>query len=301
MSGGKLLVVIAALFMVFSVRSQCTHTIKLTDTFCDGWNGGTVSVSVNGATVLTEISLASGCGPANFNFNASAGQTIRVWRVAAGSWPGEMRVQIVNSIGTILLNTIQPVTGSATTGGQTCLANCPPPTCPSLTAPANAATNVALAPTLSWTAGTNTSNYDVYLSTNQTLVNNQDVSVRVSLNQVGTTYSASGLNASTTYYWRVVPKNSSGTAATGCSTFSFTTSAPSPTLSNGVLNTFGNLCVNSAPGVNSFTVSGVYLNGSVTVNALSGYDYSLSSGGPFTSTLSIPESFNPKPCSSPNC
>ena len=130
MSGGKLLVVIATLFMVFSVRSQCTHTIKLTDTYCDGWNGGTVSVSVNGATVLTGISLASGCGPANFNFNASAGQTIRVWRVAAGSWPGEMRVQIVNSIGTILLNTIQPVNGSATTGGQTCLANCPPPTCP---------------------------------------------------------------------------------------------------------------------------------------------------------------------------
>lgn len=115
-----------SIFVFFTsfVISQCTHTIKLTDTFGDGWNGGAVSVSVNGVTVLSNITFTSGFGPVNFNFTAATGATIRVWRTLAGSWPSEMRVQIVNNTGTILLNTIQPVTGTATTGGYTCIATC---------------------------------------------------------------------------------------------------------------------------------------------------------------------------------
>lgn len=113
------------LLFSFTIFSQsCTHTIRLTDTFGDGWNGGAVSVSVNGVTVLSNITFSSGYGPVNFNFTASTGQTIRVWRTLSGSWPSEMRVQIVNNIGTILLNTIQPTTGTATTGGYTCIASC---------------------------------------------------------------------------------------------------------------------------------------------------------------------------------
>ena len=103
---------------------SCTHQIYLTDTWGDGWNGGAVSVSVNGSTVLTNITLNSGLGPVIFNFTASSGQTIRVWRTTAGIYPSEMRVQIRNNTGTILLNTIQPTTGSATSGGYTCAGSC---------------------------------------------------------------------------------------------------------------------------------------------------------------------------------
>jgi gliding motility-associated-like protein len=170
-----------------------------------------------------------------------------------------------------------------------CVTPPPPPTCPTLTSPLNSSIGVSLSPTLTWTAGTNTANYTVYLSTNATLVANQDPSVIVSLNQAGTSYVASGLTASTVYYWRVVPKNSANVAATNCTTFSFTTAAPSPTLSAGTLNAFGNICVNAST-TNSFAVSGVYLSGSVTVDALAGYAYSLSPTGPFTPTLSIPAS-----------
>ena len=46
----NLLLSIFVFFTSFAI-SQCTHTIKLTDTFGDGWNGGAVSVSVNGVTV----------------------------------------------------------------------------------------------------------------------------------------------------------------------------------------------------------------------------------------------------------
>ena len=121
----NLLLSIFVFFASFVTLSQsCTHQIYLTDTWGDGWNGGAVSVSVNGMTVLSNITLSSGLGPAIFNFTASSGQTIRVWRTLSGSWPSEMRVQIRNNTGTILLNTIQPTTGTATSGGYTCIASC---------------------------------------------------------------------------------------------------------------------------------------------------------------------------------
>jgi hypothetical protein len=121
----NLLLSIFVFFASFVTLSQsCTHQIYLTDTWGDGWNGGRVSVSVNGLTVLNNITLSSGYGPAIFNFTASSGQTIRVWRTLSGSWPSEMRVQIRNNTGTILLNTIQPTTGSASFGGNTCIASC---------------------------------------------------------------------------------------------------------------------------------------------------------------------------------
>ena len=123
----NLLLSIFVFFTSFVTLSQsCTHSIYLTDTWGDGWNGGRVSVSVNGITVLTNLgsTFTSGYGPLIFNFTASSGQIIRVWRTTSGTFPSEMRVQIRNNTGTILLNTIQPVTGTATTGGYTCVASC---------------------------------------------------------------------------------------------------------------------------------------------------------------------------------
>ena len=162
-----------------------------------------------------------------------------------------------------------------------------PPTCPTLTAPANAATGVSLAPTLTWTAGSNTSSYDVYLSTNQTDVNNQSAGARVSTSQAGTSYNSAALSPSTTYYWRVVPKNSVGTAATGCTTQSFTTAAPSPTVSqSGVLSAFS-ACQNVASAQQSFSVSGLYLTGNLVVTAPTGFSVSTTSGAGWASSVSL--------------
>ncbi len=124
-----LLTIFSFLSFNTSVNAQCTHTIILTDTWGDGWNGGTVSVSVGGIVVLNNITIASGAGPLNFNFTASTGQVIRVYRTAAGAYPGEMRIRVINSTGTVVINTVQPVTGTATSGGTTGTASCaaPPP------------------------------------------------------------------------------------------------------------------------------------------------------------------------------
>ncbi|WP_313215407.1 GEVED domain-containing protein [Soonwooa sp.] len=99
------------------------------------------------------------------------------------------------------------------------------PDCPTLTAPANGNQTVPINPpaTLSWTAaatGGVASSYDVYFGTSPnptTLLGNFTT----------TSTTTSALTPLTTYYWRVVSKNSVG-SATGCSEFSFKTANANP-------------------------------------------------------------------------
>ena len=111
------------LFSSFVFSQSCLHTIRRTDTFGDGWNGGTVAVSVNGVTVLSGLSCV-GAGPTSSTFSAAVGSTIRVYRTAAGLYPTEMRIQVLNGAGAIILNTVQPLAGSAISGGWTVLGSC---------------------------------------------------------------------------------------------------------------------------------------------------------------------------------
>ena len=89
------------------------------------------------------------------------------------------------------------------------------PGTPGNLAPANGASGVSLTPSLTWSAASNATSYDVYFGTSS------------SPGMVGTTtngsYNPGTLNASTTYYWRVVAKNSAG--STSSYTCSFTTPA----------------------------------------------------------------------------
>ena len=92
------------------------------------------------------------------------------------------------------------------------------PGCSTLSTPANAATGVAVAPTLTWAASSGADSYDVYLDTNPnptTMVGNTS----------GTSFTVtSNLALNTTYYWKVIPKNSIGSAS-GCTVYSFTTTS----------------------------------------------------------------------------
>ncbi|MPS71794.1 MAG: T9SS type A sorting domain-containing protein [Chryseobacterium sp.] len=92
------------------------------------------------------------------------------------------------------------------------------PNCSTLTSPANGAIDVAFtSTTLSWAQSAGAESYDVYLDKNPnptTLVQNV----------TGTSYTAASLDLSSTYYWKVVPKNTVG-SATGCTVYSFTTAA----------------------------------------------------------------------------
>lgn len=92
----------------------------------------------------------------------------------------------------------------------------PVPNCATGHSPADLATAVARNPTLTWTAPTSpsASSYDIYIGTspNPAFVTNV----------TSASYISPLLAANTTYYWKVIPKNASG-SATGCIERSFTT------------------------------------------------------------------------------
>lgn len=109
-----------------------------------------------------------------------------------------------------------------------------------------------------------------------------------STNIAGGAYSSdlTGLVASTTYYYHAYATNGGGTSY-GAEQ-SFTTAAAVPGLSAGTLTAFGNTCINTTAGPNSFTISGVNLTAAdVTVGALAGFTYSTTAGGTYTSTLTL--------------
>ncbi len=84
-----------------------------------------------------------------------------------------------------------------------------PPRVPELNTPVNGATNISIPPTLSWLAGSGVTSYTLQVSTNSSfsdpLIFNQNVSYV--FNQQIT-----GLNYSTTYYWRVSATNNNVTS-----------------------------------------------------------------------------------------
>jgi hypothetical protein len=127
----------------------------------------------------------------------------------------------------VCLNTY--LSAGALTGTVTTLTPVPA-TCATTFTPLNNATNIATTGlVLSWSgaSGDPIPTYDVYFSTNQTLVSTLSASVRVATNISATTFATAGLNFSTNYYWTIVPKNNLATAS-GCVVNKFTTQAPQP-------------------------------------------------------------------------
>lgn len=129
-SGMKKGFLFGLLFFLFLTRNdfvlgQCTHSIDLTDTYGDGWNGGMVTVYVNGSPVLSNITLSSGSGPVTYTFTAAAGNIVNVTRTAAGTYPSEMRIYVYSAAGTVIATT-QPVASPGTNGTGAC--PCTPPT-----------------------------------------------------------------------------------------------------------------------------------------------------------------------------
>jgi len=73
---------------VENIEGPCIYTIRLQDTYGDGWNGGSLDVLVNGAVILDNITLPSGHGPLDFTFDVFAGQEITTL-YTPGGWPYE--------------------------------------------------------------------------------------------------------------------------------------------------------------------------------------------------------------------
>ncbi len=114
----------------------------------------------------------------------------------------------------------------AGTGNFTICVRTVPPTCVTVTTPAASASVPAAGITITWSASLNASGYDVYLSTNQVDVTSQNATALVSSNQPGLTYATGTLTTATTYYYKIVPRNSFGQRNNGCTTYDFNTNPP---------------------------------------------------------------------------
>lgn len=95
------------------------------------------------------------------------------------------------------------------------------PNAPLVVSPANGAINQSVSLTLSWSCSDPDGSlltYDIYIDRN-----NPPVTL-VSSDQTDTNLARSGLDVSTTYYWKVVAENKKGTSTTG-NVWSFTTAS----------------------------------------------------------------------------
>lgn len=113
---------------------------------------------------------------------------------------------------------------------------CPTPSAPSGPSPSNGATGVnPSSVTLSWSAASGATSYDVYFGTDST-----PDSGEFQGNTASTTWPVSGLTEATTYYWKVAAKNSCG-------------STDSPVWSNTTARTTGdvNATLKNANGANA--------------------------------------------------
>lgn len=129
--------------------------------------------------------------------------------------------------------------------------------------------------------------YGIEYSTTNGFPNGSGTQVAAS-NLAGGNFSSavSGLTPATVYYYHAFATNAGGTSYGAQQTFTTAT----PVLTAGTLTAFGNVCLNTTAGPNSFTITGTNLGtANVTVAALTGFTYSTTSGGTYTTTLSLPQ------------
>jgi hypothetical protein len=92
--------------MYTAVNAQsCTYTVNLFDSFGDGWNGGQLTISVNGTE--TTYTLAPGLSVGNESFEV-ADLSLLIVSYQAGSFPTEVSYNIVNAQGEIIFSDGDP-------------------------------------------------------------------------------------------------------------------------------------------------------------------------------------------------
>lgn len=132
--------------------------------------------------------------------------------------------------------------------------------------------------------GSNPSSNTTYAGSGQQVVYNGSGSGPITV---------SNLSPNTTYWFRVYEYCSPdrvynpSTASDNPSSIT-TNAAATPTLSATSLTSFGSQCEDGTYGPNTFTINGSSLtSANVTVAALSGFEYATSSGGPYSSSLTL--------------
>ncbi len=130
-------VIFLSLYFSSTLSAQCTYSICLNDTYGDGWNGGTItSVVVNGTTVLSGLTVATGSGPNCYDFTVNDGESI-VINYTGGSFTYENYYNVYIGSGGVGSQIYTSVSGNTPPSSYTITASTPcsagPPPPPALT------------------------------------------------------------------------------------------------------------------------------------------------------------------------
>ena len=88
----------ALLCLLFSVYSfgQCDYTLKMMDSYGDGWNGNSIDVLVDGVVVLDDATIADGFEELEtFQVNTGA-EVTTIWN-GGGSFASEISYEILDN------------------------------------------------------------------------------------------------------------------------------------------------------------------------------------------------------------
>ena len=239
---------------------------------CSSTGATTQNIAVSGTvnSVPTAVTVTGGaiCNGGSITASGGTGGTI-YWQGTTSngtstSLGSGSTSPAISSAGTYYARS-QSAEGCWGTQGSASVTFTPIPTCIGagfIPADASNSVNPVSGTTISWSAVSDATSYDVYFGTD-----NAPTNIANGLNQSGLSFATGSLTENTTYYWKVVPKNCNGSAS-DCAIYSFTTttSCTPPTISS-----------TSNVNINCFNQS----TGSITVNAtggVTGYEYSNDNG-----------------------
>lgn len=118
---------------VCPLANQCNYTFTMTDSFGDGWNGGTMQVRQNGVVLatLTGPTAAQGTTAVSVLVPLCHGIPFELFWNNGGTFPGEMGISIIESLAPqSTVYTKPPGTGTANTLLFSGIVECFPASCP---------------------------------------------------------------------------------------------------------------------------------------------------------------------------
>lgn len=261
-----------------SFGNVCINTTAGPNSFTiTGGNLTTANVTVGPLAGYTFSTTSGGTYTASLSLSQPGGSYsqqifVRFTPIAVQSYNGNIPVNgggIASAVNVAASGAGVNTTASVTTGAASAITQTTATTAGSI--PANGCSNVTV--------------YGIEYSSTNNFPTGTGTQV-ASMNIAGGNFTTAlaGLTPSTTYYYRAYATNAGGTAYG--TQMSFTTTAP--TLTTSALTPFGNACVNTTTIANSFTITGVGLtNATINVGPLAGYTFATTSGGTYTTSLSL--------------
>jgi hypothetical protein len=257
---------------------------------CINATAGPNSFTISGSNLLSTDVVVSAL--AGFTYSTTAGGTYTTTLNiphGGGAFSQQVFVQFA-PIAVQSYNGNIAVAGGGATAVNAAASGAGINTAPSVTSGAASAitqTTATVAGSITATGCSAVTAYGIEYSTTAGFANGTGTAV-ASTNLAAGNFSSdlAALATGTTYYYHAYATNAGGTSY-GAEQ-SFTTATPNPTINATALTAFGNICINTAAGPNSFTISGTNLTtADVTVAALAGYTYSITAGGTYTTTLTL--------------